>query len=64
MYIVIRRYYRYGQEGDYVDCTFKEFGTFEKAQKYGKRYATGIKFVSYQIEDETGNIMEEYYAGE
>ncbi len=64
MFTVIRSYYRYGREDDYIDCTFKEFETFEKANKYARRYATGIKFVRYQIENEDGTIIKEYSAGD
>ena len=63
MFIVIRSYYRYGNEGDYIDCTFKEFETLDKAKAYAQRYAKGIKFVRYQIENEKGDVIEEYSAG-
>ena len=38
MFIVIRSYYRYGNEGDYIDCTFKDFETLDKAKAYEKRW--------------------------
>lgn len=52
MYTTFRRYYRYGNETDYIDVTIKEFPTFEKALAYAERYAKGIKFAGVEIDNE------------
>ncbi len=40
-----------------MDCTFKEFETFEKAVAYCRRYAKGLRFAGCQVEDEKGNTV-------
>jgi uncharacterized membrane protein YkoI len=59
MYTTIRHWYKYGNESDTMECTFKEFETIEKAIAYAHRYAKGIKFAGIQIEDEKGNTVYE-----
>ena len=63
MYTVYRFYYKYGREDDPIECTTKEFDSFEKALKYGKRYAKGIRFNSFEIRDELDLIYEEFADG-
>lgn len=59
-YHVVRYYFRYGRETDPIDCTFsRDFDTFEKALRHGERYAHGIRFASFEIEDSEGNIVYE-----
>ena len=59
MYRTIRYWFKYGNEGDEIECTFLEHKTFEKALKYAERYATGIRFAGVEIEDEEGNTLYE-----
>lgn len=62
MFYVTRYWYKYGREGDPVETTSKEYETIEKALAYAQRYATGIRFVLMQIEDEDLNLIYEYSA--
>lgn len=62
MYIVNRFWFKYGNEEDEVECTTKEYDTFEKAYNYCKRYAKGIKFTSCEIEDKNGKLLYEHMA--
>lgn len=57
MFNTCRWYFRYGNEGDPMDCTFKEFDAMDKAIKYARRYATGIRFAGVEIEDNNGNLL-------
>lgn len=63
MYITNRYWLKYGNEDDIVECTSKEWYTFDKAIAYCRRYATGIKYVSSEILDEKSNILYEDIAG-
>ncbi len=57
-YQVIRYFFRYGHEDDPVDCTFsREFDSFDKALKHGERYAHGLRFESFEIQDQSGRII-------
>lgn len=62
MFTTCRNWYKYGNEDDIVECTFKDHDTIEKAITYTHRYAKGIKFVSCTIEDETGKVVYELLA--
>ena len=62
MFYVTRYWYKYGREGDPVETTSKEYESIEKALAYAQRYATGIRFVLMQIEDEDLNLIYEYSA--
>lgn len=62
MYTVNRSWFKYGNEEDEVMITTKEYPTFEKALQYGERYRRGVKFVSYEIEDENGKLIYEEFA--
>ena len=59
IYTSIREFYRYGNESDYVDCTFKEWNSLEKAIAYAHRYTKGVRFAGVRIEDESGNPIYE-----
>lgn len=59
MYQVHRNWLKYGHETDFVETTFKEFDTEEKAIAYADRYATGIRFVSVQVYDESNKLIYE-----
>lgn len=58
-YITSRRWYKYGNEGDEVEVTFKEFGDINKAINYAHRYTKGIRFCGIDIQDENGNTIYE-----
>ena len=62
MFYVTRYWYKDGREGDPVETTSKEYESIEKALAYAQRYATGIRFVLMQIEDEDLNLIYEYSA--
>ena len=57
MFNTCRWYFRYGNEDDPMDCTFKEYDTVEKAIKYARRYATGIRFARVEIKDDNGKLL-------
>jgi hypothetical protein len=63
MFITYRYTYRYGNEGDPVDVTFKEFEDIKKAVKYLRRYQNGTRYISSKIEDDNFNILYEDIAG-
>lgn len=63
MFTTNRFWLKYGNEDDVVECTSKEWDTFDKAITYCRRYATGIKYVSCEILDEKGNVLYEDIAG-
>lgn len=62
MFYVNRSWFKYGNETDEVVVTIKAYETFEKALAYGERYAKGIRFCSFEIEDEDGTILYEQFA--
>lgn len=61
-YITCRRWYKYGNEGDEIEVTIKEFGSIDKAINYAHRYAKGIRFCGVEIQDENGNTVYEITA--
>lgn len=62
MFTVCRYFLVNGREGGRMDVTIKEFTTFAKALAYGRRYAKGIRFLSFTIEDENGKELYEQMA--
>jgi uncharacterized membrane protein YkoI len=59
-YQVIRYFFRYGRESDPIECTFsRDFDSFDKALRHGQRYANGIRFAAFEIEDSDGNVVYE-----
>lgn len=64
MFTVYRHWFKNGNEDDELECTIKEFTTYEKAEKYAERYAKGVRFACYEICDNEGNTIKEYCAGE
>lgn len=57
MFNTCRYYFPHGIEGESMDCTFLEFDTIEKAIRYARRYATGLRFAAVTIEDDNGNLL-------
>lgn len=62
MFTVCRYWLKYGNEEDPTEVTIKEFETLEKAIAYGRRYAKGIRFLSFTITDEAGKEIYEQLA--
>ena len=62
-YTTHRYWLKYGNENDAVECTTKEWETFDKAVAYCRRYATSVKYVSCEILDENDNVLYEDFAG-
>lgn len=59
MYRTIRWYYPNGDEWEAMECTIKEWSSLEKAVAYCHRYSKGVRFVSAEIEDESGRQIYE-----
>ncbi len=59
MFTTIRYFYPNGIEGEAMDTTIKEHSSIDKAIKYCRRYAKGLRFAGVQVEDEEGNVIYE-----
>lgn len=59
MFTAIRHFYPHGNDGEAMECTFKEYGTVEKAIAYAQRYARGVRFAGVQIQGDSGNTVYE-----
>ncbi len=52
-YAVARSWYKYGNEDDFIEVTYTQWDTLEKAVAYIDRYNKGLKFVSAFVEEIT-----------
>ena len=58
-YTTTRYFFPHGIEGENMDCTYKDWDSFEKAVAYCHRYTKGLRFAGVEIRDEKDNVVYE-----